>query len=228
MDFKNRSWNIDEYRYWLKIAMRALFFSCATCFVLAIKVTSSDEKIILRTPGMEDTVFSKNSLDINSMKAISIMLSHTVGDLNRGNYDNQIKTIESWFAPEVATKIAMKIKQIIKKQIEEHETGTQYFEFNPGPSNIDEYEYDPSLDMHFVRGRLHFANAARDDVHPIVFAFKFKVTNYLPKATEFYWEFGDVIKDSKWLEGQRRNRSDLVPAEEWNKNQDLNAQDVKK
>jgi hypothetical protein len=228
MEFNTRSWTIDEYRFWLKRITAVLFFSVITCFLLVIKVISADEKIILRTPGMEDTVFSKNSLDVNSMKAIAIALSHNVADLNRGNYENQIKAIESWFAPEVATKIAMKIKQIVKKQIEQHEAGTQFFEFNPGPSNNDEYEYDPELDMHFVRGRLHFINAAKDDIRPIVFAFKFKVTNYLPKATEFHWEFGDVIKNSKWLENQRRNRSDLVPANEWNKNQDLNAQDAQR
>jgi hypothetical protein len=76
--------------------------------------------------------------------------------------------------------------------------------------------------MHFVRGRMHFVNAAKDDVRPIVFTFKWKIDNYLPKATEFYWEFGDVIKDARYLEQLRKSNKNVNVAQEWSHNQDLN------
>lgn len=227
MEFVTRTWTIEEYRYWLNRILIALICISAVALILAYKVVTADEKIILRTPGIQDTVFSKNTIDQASMKALTLAMAHAIGDINRGNYENQIKVIESWFRPEVATQLSIRVRQTVKKQLEEHEAGTQFFEFNPGPGSRDEYVFDPELQMHFVRGRLHFVNAAKDDARPIVFSFKWEVDNYLPKASEFYWEFGDVIKDSKYLDQLRKSNKDLKPAEEWSRNQDLNQPNVR-
>lgn len=222
MELLTRTWSVNEYKYWLNRIVLVLIGMTAITVMLAYKVVTADEKIILRTPGIQDTVFSKNTIDQASFKALTLALAHAIGDINRGNYENQIKVLEAWMSPEVATQLSIRIKQIVKKQLDEHEAGTQFFEFNPGPSSRDEYLYDPELKVHFVRGRMHFVNAAKDDVRPIVFTFKWQVDNYLPKATEFYWEFGDVIKDSRYLKQLRKSSKNVNTAQEWSRNQDLN------
>lgn len=222
MDFLTRTWTIDEYRRWFNRLVMVVIFGSGALFLTSIKAFTQDVIVILRTPGIGDAVFTKNKMDQASYKAIAISLSHTVGDINRGNYENQIKILQAWSSPEIFTKLVLKIKEIVKKQIEEHEAGSQYFEFNPNASNRDEYKYDPEMDVHFVRGRIHFVNAAKDDVRPVVFTYKFTQSDYLPKMTEFYWEFGDVIKDSKYFDDQRRGNNPIKPQEAWSKNQSAN------
>lgn len=222
MDFFTRSWTIEEYRYWYKRLVTALVCVSIAMLLVSIKAFFQETIVVLRTPGIGESRFTKNAMDLASYKSIAISISHNLGDINRGNYDNQIKLLQSWLAPEVYTKLVMKVKEVVKKQIEEHEAGSQYFEFNPNAGNKDEYVYDPDLDMHFVRGRMHFVNAAKDSVRPIVFSYKFVQSDYLPKITELYWEFGDVIKDTQYFENQRRGNNNIDQKESWSKNQDPN------
>lgn len=199
MEFNIRSASLQEANSRNKL----LIFSCVglvgVVLILAIVLTAQSKIVVLQTPGMpNDTVIEKTTMDKGAQRAVLQAVTSNLAQINPSNFEYQKSFLQSFLAPDVYTKVSLKIDARVKDLIDQRELGSNYFVFK-------RYLYDEKLNKHFVQGDVHTVNAAKDTTEPYVFEYSMAVNNYRPIITDVAVYKGEELHDTKHFE--RKSRS---------------------
>lgn len=179
---------------WQQLAIAGLVLAN---IVLALIVYSQSKIVVLQTPGMpNDSVIQKTSLDKGAQRAVLAAVTSNLAQVNPANVEYQKAFLQSFLAPALYTKLSTEIDLQSKRLLEQRELGSYYFV-------LKAWEYDPTLDRHFVIGDVHTVNAAKDTAAPYVFEYTMHVENYRPVITDVKSYKGDRPHNSEWLKTQK-------------------------
>jgi hypothetical protein len=185
MEFKHSLNSIAELKEWQSFLKKLVLGLLVLVLTETVFIFNQSKIIVIKTPGIAGEAWSQNSaLDRISQK--SIILS-TVSAMT------QIKRfIQTFLSPSLYTEISLQMDIRVKKMQEQRELGSMYFEFK-------EYEFDPELNKHFVKGEVHTVNVAKNTAQMWVYELQMEVENYLPLITSLQAYPGDEFHDALWM-----------------------------
>ena len=166
--------------------------------LLAVKLATQSEIIINQTPGMPDhSVIEKTAMDKGAQHATLSAVTAAIAQVNPANFEYMKALVQVFLAPTAYTRISQEIDAKVQMLIKQHELGSYYFVERA-------YEYDPTLNKHFVYGDVHTVNAAKDSATPYVFEYAIHVENYRLVVDEAISYAGDRAHNSEWLKSNKR------------------------
>jgi len=194
--------SISELSDWVKylsLCNAALLFLSIS---LAIMHFTENKIVIVQVPNgggsVVESKYQKYSIDRGSQKAIILATINAISQINTVNFTFQKEFVQNFLAPEVFTNISNQIDINIRKMTDQRELGSFYFDFK-------EYQYDPNLDRHFIKGEIHTVNSVKNTSQPWVYEVSMKVENYRPLITSLTSYQGNDFHNSTWIESHSRN-----------------------
>jgi len=194
--------SISELSDWVKylsLSNAALLFLSIS---LAIMHFTENKIVIVQVPNgggsVVESKYQKYSIDRGSQKAIILAKINAISQINTVNFTFQKEFVQNFLAPEVFTNISNQIDINIRKMTDQRELGSFYFDFK-------EYQYDPNLDRHFIKGEIHTVNSVKNTSQPWVYEVSMKVENYRPLITSLTSYQGNDFHNSTWIESHSRN-----------------------
>jgi conjugal transfer pilus assembly protein TraE len=194
--------SISELSDWVKylsLSNAALLFLSIS---LAIMHFTENKIVIVQVPNgggsVVESKYQKYSIDRGSQKAIILATINAISQINTVNFTFQKEFVQNFLAPEVFTNISNQIDINIRKMTDQRELGSFYFDFK-------EYQYDPNLDRHFIKGEIHTVNSVKNTSQPWVYEVSMKVENYRPLITSLTSYQGNDFHNSTWIESHSRN-----------------------
>ena len=176
----------------------AALISVVVILLLSLKLAFQTEIVIVRTPGMpNDAMLEKTVMDKGSQKATLSTLTSAIAQTNPANAEFNKEFIQAYLSPTAYTKVSQAIDVQVARLVAQHELGSYYF-VQRG------YEYDPSINKHFVYGDVHTVNAARDSAELYVFEYAAHVENYRLLVDDVVSYVGDKPHDGEWLKNYKK------------------------
>ncbi len=199
MDIPSRNQSIAELKKENRILrLIILAIAIATAFV-AIKLAFQTEIVVLQTPGMpNNSVIEKSSMDKGAQMATLYAVTNNIAQVNPANYEYTKTFLQAYLSPASYTRISKEIDDQVAKLQSQSELGSYYFV-------LRDYDYDPTLDKHFVKGDVHVVNAAKDTATPYVFEYSTHIENYRLVVDDVKTYEGDKEHNSEWLKNAKKS-----------------------
>lgn len=202
MEIRKHTSTIFELTAWTKY-----LFTCNVILLIIIAsliayLMLQRKIIIVQIPNGGGTVvestLESNSIDRGSQKAVVLAVVSALSQINPANFEYEKSFIQSFLAPEAFTALSNQIDVQVRRMTEQRELGSFYFDFK-------EYQYDPILNKHFVKGDIHTVNIVRNSAQSWVFELSLRVENYRPMVTNLIAYAGNEFHNSNWLSNSKKN-----------------------
>jgi len=202
MDLPTRNESIAELKTKNSRLLLANIGLVIAVVFLAIKIAFQTAVIIQQTPGMpNNTIIEKTAMDKGSQMATLMALTSAMVQINPSNVDYAKAFVQVYLAPNIYTRISKEIDTKMATLLAQRELGSYYFVGK-------QYDYDPILDTHFIRGNVHTVNAAKDTSEPFVFEYKAHIENYRLIADDIKSYPGEQIHNAEWYDIQKKLHHD--------------------
>lgn len=198
MDLSSRNVSITELkRDKNRLITVAVALSVALCFAV-MKMAFQSAIIVQQTPGMpNNSIIEKSTMDKGSQMATLIALTSGMVQINPANSEYAKAFVQVFLAPPIYTKVSKEIDSKVATLIAQRELGSYYFVFKA-------YDYDPQLNIHFIRGEVHTVNAAKDTAENWVYEYKTHIENYRLIVDEIKPYPGETLHNTEWYEIQKK------------------------
>lgn len=199
MDIPSRNQSIGELKRENRILrLIILAISIALVFV-AVKHAFQTEIVVMQTPGMpNNSIIEKSSMDKGAQMATLYAVTNNIAQANPANAEYIKLFLQAYLSPASYTRISKEIDDQMAKLQSQRELGSYYFV-------LRDYDYDPVLDKHFVKGDVHVVNAAKDTATPYVFEYSTHIENYRLVVDDVKSYEGDKEHNSEWLKNAKKS-----------------------
>ena len=198
MEFSTRNQSVSELRAVNRKLTLSIVLLAVGLLLALLKLAFQSEIVVMQTPGMPDNaVIEKTALDKGTQKATLTALTAAIAQINPANATYQKEFVQAFLSPTAFTKVSREIDAQVARLTSQRELGSYYFVLHA-------YEYDPSLDRHFVTGEVHTVNAAHDTAEAYVFEYAVHVENYRMVVDDVTTYPGDKAHDSEWKQANKK------------------------